>query len=136
VREAAKKSLSLRQQLKGNLNKGSLNLDIEDGQDWVIKIDLRSGSGFEAEEYQMPSLFVEASFSNSLDFNADSQIRHFSDTCINSRYPVWNQSLRLEGSLDGTSKIQGSVWLVVYDQARQSAVVDSFSIPVSFLTPF
>ena len=84
----------------------------------------------------MPSLFVEASFSETLDFNPDSQIRHFSDTCINTTYPVWNQVLNLEGLLDESGKLFGSVWIRVYDQAQQTAVVDQFTIPVSFLTPF
>ena len=50
-----------------------------------------------------------------MDFNAVSLIRHFSDTCVNTRYPVWNQTLKLVGGLDDTGKLQGSLWLVLYD---------------------
>ena len=67
------------------------DLDDEDPQDWKIKVDLRAGSGFETKSHLMPSLFVEAIFSESLNFDADSKIRYFSDTCVNTRYPVWNQ---------------------------------------------
>lgn len=68
-------SLPLKQKLKGNIQlENKENLDEEDSQDWMIKIDLRAGSGFETKSDLMPSLFFEAIFSESLNLDSDSKI--------------------------------------------------------------
>ena len=48
--------------------------DVADGDkpDWSIIVDLKAGAGFEADGYQMPSLFIEVSWSKTLDYDQES----------------------------------------------------------------
>lgn len=97
-----------------NKYSGIENLDNFEMADWTIAVDLRAATGCQST-YALPSLLVEASWSPTLDYEENSQVRHFSDTCIRSRDPVWNQRLSLEGPLAEDEKLGGSIWINVYD---------------------
>lgn len=99
----------------------------EEHSDWKINVDLRAAQNLTVSPIAldaddplvigMPSTFVEISYSPTLLYVSNSDLKQFSETCNNTNSPNWNQLMTLEGDFEqGQETLQGSFWLKIFDQ--------------------
>jgi general stress protein 26 len=63
----------------------------------------------------MPSTSVEFSFSNTLQFDEQSEILEISDVIYETIHPVWNQEFVMWFKEGEDFPEKGSLWVSIYD---------------------
>lgn len=103
--------------------------------DWQLNIDLRGIQNIDIEGSELPSIFIEVSWSPNLDFEEVGELRQYSETVDQSTSPSLNQRLVLENKLRQGQSIGGSFQLRVINQ-NSNKCIDKFSVPMTFFVPF